>query len=245
MVRRSVLLLVCIASSFSALPLFAAPAEQVRFFQLVASGDANRLMRDMESDLQAEIDAPVLAAWMAALNERLGRVTEIKLNGASRKLSTRGILVSTSCDITFQRGKASSELTTLNGKVIGFNVASKQMANFFQGPTSTDLYEEQAKEFINRFLAGEAQAAHDLCHKALQDVVPLPQLQEMMTVVTPKVGNPTQVSLIDTRTEITDTANKLFLDFDVIGDAGNAQCQITIEFVGLKGHLLGFNFQFK
>ena len=42
--------------------------------------------------------------------------------------------------------------------------------------------------------------------------------------------------------EITDDADNLILQFEVTGDEGTVSCEIKIEFVGLKGHLLGFEF---
>jgi hypothetical protein len=234
-------LLGVLALSFST-SLLAAPAAQVQFFEHIASGDIRQLMSVMDAKLRGEFDAPVLDAWMVAFNERLGSVQTIRLTGWSQTATPQGTLVETSCDVTCQRGSAKSDLTVLNGKILAFNVKSEQMAGFFQGPTSTDRYEDLSKRFIRHFLAENVEAAHALCHQALQDVVPREQLQEMMTLVVPRVGPLDEISLQASRMDITDEADNLILEFEVVGSAGSVTCEITIEFVGLKGHLLGFNF---
>ncbi len=227
----------------SSVQLLAAPSAQSHFFDVVATGDVSRVMSLMDESLQAQVDAPVLDAWIDAFNERLGPVTDLKTTGWTRKLSTNGIIAETSCDVTCQRGVAKSTLTFLNSKLIAFQINSEQLANFFEGPTSTDLYEELSNDFISKFLVGEADAAYALCHKGLQDVVSLDQLKEMINIVKPHVGQLSGTELTQSRMESTDTANKLILDFQIVGNEGNASCKMTIEFVGLKGHLLGFRFK--
>ena len=222
--------------------LFAKPTAQIDFFNKVAAGDADKLLQTMDPALQAELDAPVLGAWMKAFNERLGSVTKIQLVGVSRQAAAEGMLVATNCKITCELGTAESELTHLNGKLIGFNVQSKQMANFFEGPTSVDLYEQLGASFIRDFLANQAETAHARCHPALQKVVSLEQLREMIDLVAPEVGEAKSIVLLESRMKITDEADKLFLDFDVQGEQEKITVEITIEFVGLKGHLLGFDF---
>jgi hypothetical protein len=244
MARRSALLVFCLTllSSASA-QLLAAPAGQSHFFELVASGDASRVMSEMDANLQAEVDEPVLAAWMAAFNERLGPVTNLKLTGSTRRLGTNGLIAETSCEVTCQRGTAKSRLTVLHGKLIAFQVTSKKLANFFKGPTSTDIYEELGRDFLRKFLSGQADAAYALCHKGLQDIISLEQLKDMMPLVKPHIGQPTRFELTESRMEITDDADNLILNFNVTGNEGTVSCKITIEFVGLRGHLLGFKFR--
>ncbi len=144
----------------------APPAAQVQFFEYIATDDVTQLMSVMDEELKAEIDAPVLDAWLHAFNERLGHVNEMKLTGWTRNDTANGLIVETHCDVACQRGNADSTLTVRNGKVIGFHVKSEQMANFFEGPTSTGIYEELGENFINKLLEGDVATAHELCHPA-------------------------------------------------------------------------------
>ncbi len=43
--------------------------------------------------------------------------------------------------------------------------------------------------------------------------------------------------------ELSEDAQNMILEFQVAGSEQTVNCEITIEFVGLKGHLLGFHFQ--
>ena len=66
-----------------------------------------------------------------------------------------------------------------------------------------------------------------------------------MPLVKPHIGQPTRFELSESRMEITDDADNLILNFNVTGNEGTVSCKITIEFVGLRGHLLGFAFRLR
>jgi hypothetical protein len=198
----------------------------------------------MRPELLVEIDEPVFLAWMSAFNERLGQVQSIKHTGLELKQTENGSMRTTTATVTFEKGTASSSLTALEGKLIAFNVTSDELGtDWFKGPASTELYQELGRNFIERFLKGQTDDAYAMCHEALQEVIDRDSFQQMIDIVRNEDGALKSVTYKDSRMDITEDGQNLLLNFDLVTEKGTGTCEIKVQFVGLKGHLLGFEFE--
>ncbi|MBX3440520.1 MAG: hypothetical protein KF861_23725 [Planctomycetaceae bacterium] len=238
-------LLMAVVACLLAIPYSAQADMQDDFFRAIQSGEIKQTIDHMRPELVKEIDQPVFQAWMNAINERLGGMQSIKPTGLEIKQTPNGTMRTTSAMITFDKGTASSSLTTLGGKLIAFNITSDQLGDdWFQGPTSTDLYQQLGRTFIERFLKGETDEAYAMCHEALQEVIDRDAFQQMINIVQGESGALKSVTFRESKMDITeDDGQNLMLNFDIVSEKGTATCEIKVQFVGMKGHLLGFQFE--
>ena len=214
------------------------------FFRALNSGNTNQLTQMMRPELLEQVDVPVLDVWMQAMNERLGNVREVKQTSISNENTLTMRIQSTEAVIEFEQGNATSVMQTVNDKLIKFNVASEQLGDdWFQGPNDTQVYQELGTDFITRFLNGQTDEAYAMCHPALQEAVDAEAFARMVKQIRGSAGSLQEVTFKQSRMEITDDAQNLLLDFDITGEKATGTCEITIQFVGLKGHLLGFDFE--
>lgn len=214
------------------------------FFEAIQSGQIEQVMAQMRPELLVEVDPPVLAAWMTALNERVGSLQSIKYTGIELKQTEDGSFRTTTAIVTFEKGSATSVLTAIDDRLIAFQVTSDQLGNdWFQGPSSIDLYESRGRTFIEQFMTGKTDEAYAMCHPALQDVIDRESFQQMVNILHERHGGPTSVTLKDSSMKIDDERQELTLNFDIVGERGTGVCEITVQFAGMKGHLLGFNFR--
>lgn len=214
-----------------------------QFFAAIDRGDVDAVLAMLHPSARQLTDAPVLHAWIDAINTRLGDHEQIQILTRDRQQRTTGTLEQTRAEVTFQRGTAESECSLLDGKIIAFSVTSSQMANWFEGPTTVDPYDEVAQAFIRKFLAGRAAPAHDLMHPALQQKISPDQLQTMIDAVTAKAGPLQRLTLQDHRFSTDGSAPALFLTYAVECEQATATCEMEFQFARMQGHLLGFRFQ--
>ncbi len=221
----------------------AAPKPQADFFQHVGKSDLAKLFEMMDPSLRQEIDEPMLAAWVEAFNARLGAVQQIERKGWSKKLAANGLIEESQCDVTCANGKAQSKLAVLNGKLISFDITSEKLDGWFEGPATTTIYETRGDTFVRDALTGDLDKAYATCHQALQAVVSAEEFAEMVKSVKDKIGTLKQVELQGVRFDRTESNGDLLVEYRVVGEKDATTCELKMQFVGLKGHLLGFNFQ--
>lgn len=217
---------------------------QQDFFKAVQSGKVQQLTKQMRSELLVEVDEPVLAAWMNAINEKLGSVKSIQQTGFANEGGLTDRTKTSDATIQFEHGTATSSLKTMNGKLIGFNVTSAELGDdWFKGPTDTKLYEEMGRTFIKRFLAGQTDDAYAMCHPALQEVISVESFVEMSRAVRENAGTLKSATFKSSRMDLSDGGQTLLLNFDINCEEATGTCEIKVQFVGMKGHLLGYDFE--
>jgi hypothetical protein len=222
----------------------AVPSEQEAFFQQVNQGTASGLLGKMRSDLRLKVDEPVLAAWMQAFNDRLGQIEEITLNSFVVRQSTDGGLYRKSvCTVQCISGVARSEITTVDGQIVSFQVDSDQLQDWFEGPASTGLYERTGQKFIEQLLSDDPASAYALCHPALQQAIELDDFTAIGRSVRSGTGPVRETKMAAHRMESDAGSGSLFLDFTVAGEHGTKACEIEFQFANLQGHLVGFAFR--
>ena len=239
---RSSLLLLAVGL----LPATAARAEgnpHQQFFAGVASGEVSQLKGLMDPALTSQIDDPILQVWMQALNERLGKLTAVNETNRSSKQTFTAEIVETTAEIRCENGTATSHLTTANGKLIAFNVQSDRMeTDWFQGPAQTDLYTNLGAELIRKIMAAEADAAYDMMHEAVHEAMDRENFRELVGRLSANGGELQTAKMISSEMQITDVSQMLVLNYEVTCTRASGTCEVKVQFIGLKGHLMGFNF---
>jgi hypothetical protein len=220
-----------------------AAGHQDEFFKAIGSGKADAATKLMHPALVEEVDEPVLGAWIDAINEKLGPVTEIRQTGISQEASLTQRKIETTAAVQFERGSANSSLTTLNGKIVAFNVESEQLGDWFRGPKGIGVYQQRGKAFIVRFFNGEIDDAHAMFHDELKKAVSKEDLARMSEQVRANAGALKSATFKDSRYSADENTQTLLVNFDIACENATGVCEIKIQFVGMKGHLLGFNFQ--
>ena len=217
---------------------------QEDFFKAVQSGKAKELTQQMRPELLVEIDVPVLTAWMNAINDRLGPFKSIQQTGTTSEGGLTNPIKTSEATIQFERGTASSTLKTMGGKLIGFNVTSNELGDdWFKGPTETKLYEELGQTFIKRFLGGQTDEAYAMCHPALQQAIDAEAFEQMSQQIRGNAGALKSTTFTDSHMDISDDGQYLLLNYDINCAEATGTCEIKIQFVGMKGHLLGYDFE--
>lgn len=218
-------------------------ALQEEFFQAVGSGKSDQVLALCDPALREQIDEPVLVAWIAAVNDRLGPYQGLRKTDfdTSSKLVDGATLTESKGTVDFQKGSARSELFFRDGLLVKFSVESDQLRDkWFQGPASNDLYRERGKQFLTHLAAGEADKARAMMHEALQEAMPLDKLQASLAALREKTGALKSIAWVKDEFEDKDGQRlKVFYraEFEKRPMAGDVQ----FRFVGLKGHILAFD----
>src|SRR5690606_254294 len=100
--------IVLVAAAFALSAAAAARAEVTpqTFFEAAATGEPARVQSLRSPALAAEVDEPVLEAWMQAINDRLGRVTAITAAESPAPSTSAGDTTRTTARVQFERGTA-------------------------------------------------------------------------------------------------------------------------------------------
>ncbi len=216
---------------------------QKEFFEAVMSGDSKRVTAMFDPALAEEVDEPVLAAWMKAFKDTVGGYDKMSPMDFSVNTNIRNGVKVTECSGTakFQKGKAHSELTYRNGKLTRFNVKPENMREdwFAAGPTDTKLYRQRGEALLRMVASGKAEDAHAMMHASLRKEVSLDKLKQMQATVAETFGAVRGMKF--EREEFNGQAGKLRVRFSVECEKAPAAGDVLFEFVGLKGHILGFN----
>src|SRR5262249_11204166 len=123
---------------------------QEKFFTTVISGDPEQVLALCDPQLQEEIDAPVLGAWMNAVRKQLGPYRGLSAANFNTNMNStpQGTIITSKGTVNFEHGDAHSELAYRNSLLTSFSIESDKLGDWFQGPTSTELYRGRGEHFI-------------------------------------------------------------------------------------------------
>ena len=213
------------------------------FFEAVASGNPDNVIAMLDQDVQSDLDAPVLAEWMKAVNERLGKYQGLSSTGFRTHFATvNGENTTTSSGtVLFERGEATSEIVYVDGKIVKFKIDSPLLdEKWFEGPSSSELYFDRAARFYQQFADKELDAAYESMHEALQDEVTPQSFAEMRTAVESIAGDIDQIAVVGA--EFTDGDSQMLqVQLKLHGLNSDLNATADYQFVGLKGVLNGFH----
>lgn len=217
---------------------------QEAFFKAVGSGQPRQVIELLDPRTTEEIDEPVLAAWMEQVNKNLGAYKGLSTTDFSTSTETSNGVTRTSSKgtLNFEKGQAQSELVYQDDKIIKFHVQSPQIGdNWFKGPADATLYRQRAKAFLSALGEGKAKTAFDMMHPNLQKEMPLEKLTELSAAIAKALGTVTAVPCKSDTFGIVDGEQALTLLCEIQGANGILDARVRFKFIGLRGHLLGFN----
>ncbi len=216
---------------------------EVDFFRAVADGQGDQAMEMMHPELKKLVDAPVLAAWSNAWKQRLGGFHSLKRTSTNYRLSLTGVEHRFESSVEFAEGKGNASLTIFNDTIVAFSLDSDALGNWFQGPTSINLYRERAERFLKSFFDKPADETRTLMHEALVKACENQKLESIMELVHSNGGQLQHAQLRSHKMQIADNDQRLILVFDLQCEKTNGECVIEFQFIGMKGHLMSFNFR--
>jgi len=214
---------------------------QKQFFAKVEAGQVALLMQDMHPALKDQIDEPVMSALVDAINTKLGRLVGVTQTSFKSEVTADGTRVESEATIEFEHGSATSNLVTVDGFLVAFDVTSDHLIDWFEGPATTEIYERLGQTFLTELLSGNASVAHSLCHPNLQKVASAEQLVQMSATIHQKIGNCEAINMLSAVTKQGTNGVELTITFEITTDRLTTSAEVSVAFEGMKGELLGFD----
>lgn len=220
-------------------------AAQDKFFLAVVSGDPQQVLAMSDPELQSEVDAPVLAAWMKAVKTNLGAYkglsnTDFHTNSSS----TGGVTtIESKGTVNFEHGDATSEVTFRNDKLVGFHIKSDKLkGDWYQGIDDGKLYRERGEEFIRRFFAKDGAAAVGLMDDDLKKNSPLEKLQPILEESFAENGPLKSVTFHEEKFWDDEGSRMLTVAYKIATEKKEFTGELQYKFAALRGSLIGFEF---
>ena len=213
------------------------------FFEAVASGEPARVLEMLDEELHSEIDAPVLAEWMKAVNEKLGKFQGISPDAFNTKVASKNgtTFITSSVTVLFEHGEATSEIIYAGDKIVGFDIESPRLdGNWFNGLSNWRLYFDKASEFYQQFADKNLDEAYASMHEGLQEELTLEEFTKMQSDVKNMIGDIEKIELLG-GTFIESDTQKFQVELRLHGPDGEMTATSDYHFAGLKGVLTGFN----
>ena len=215
------------------------------FFDEIATGKTEGLVNMMDPALQALVDEPVLDTLVKAINSNLGAVTSIEIEEPNTEVPTESEngAEELSAKIKFKKGEADARLSLQDGKLMAFNVSSKSLIDWLKKPDDISVYVNGSEQFIKLFMANSGDDAYKMLHPELKKVVSREQFQKMIEQVRAANGELEQVTFESDRWENSKGIGTLNLLYELKCKEKNAACEMKIQFLGMQGQILGFQFK--
>ncbi len=213
-----------------------------KFATFCGKSETEPIYELMIPELKDLVDQPILSKFTAKVKTNLGEFQSV-VNVENIQISEDQKSAQADVVAKFAEGEATVKLNLLADKIQGFEVVSDRMENWFDGLDSTDFYQRQGSTFIRHFMNGKADKVFEMCHPALQEIVAEGKLGAMIDRVRVDMGALKAVKFTNATQEITEETQKVILEFRVECEKANTNCEITIQLIGMKGHLIGFNFE--
>jgi len=219
-------------------------AVQEDFFTAVLSGEPAKVKALFHPELAAQVDDPVLAAWMGAVKTHLGAfhgLAASNFNTSMKKVNGREEVLSAGT-IKFDKGEAKSKLRLVDGKIVAWEVTSEALpANWMTHLDDTALYEQRAKTFLTTILTGDAPAALALMHEKLRAKFDATTFAQGMQRLQARFG---AIQSMDVRERTFDAGppQQLRLRVEVTCAKEKAIGLVRFVFQGMTAHVVGFEF---
>ncbi|MBI4558629.1 MAG: hypothetical protein HY706_13700 [Candidatus Hydrogenedentes bacterium] len=212
--------------------------QQEEFFAAVYSGNPKQLVALFDPALQAEVDEPVLAEWMKAMQSELGAPAGLSAVGfdTSKRIEGGSSFTESKGTVKFEKGEATSELVLRDGKIVKFNVRSERLGNWFRQLADTAMYRDTGRRCLELMISGQEAEAHAMMHPNLQQVLPLEKVQATMAGLGPELG-PLENVTFETEEFRPGEEPILAVSYIIQCEKKKMQGNLKFEFVGLKGHL--------
>jgi hypothetical protein len=174
------------------------PAEQAqqlephaqKFAEGLEAQDAAQMIAALDESVRSRVDAPVLAAWLAAVSAKQGKLD--KLSSIKHQITYQGGRRSMGSEIAcaHEKGEVVWQLTYQGEPaeaVTGFTVDAQHLAGWRQQLDAT-VYKQRGKEFLDKWFAGEIDAAYAMMGGSLQEAAPPEKLMALRETVLASTG---------------------------------------------------------
>ena len=245
MCNSFVLSVVVIVGCASGLVRGASPDSEIEtaFYESVGRGDAKAAYKLMHPALQELIDLPVLEAWSIAARDNLGDYTSKTQTKFKSSRQLTGVKTDVESELVFENGTGTASMRIFDGRLVAFELQSDQLVNWFQGPSTIDIYSEKAEAFLSAFFNRNSERARSLMHDALKKEVADDKLETMIQGITDNAGSLESASLKSNRMSIEEDRQVLVLLYTIECEQASGECEMEIQFIGMQGHLISFNFR--
>ncbi|MEW6358996.1 MAG: hypothetical protein AB1696_21870 [Planctomycetota bacterium] len=217
--------------------------QQEEFFAAVLSGDPAKVTAMLHPAFSNLLDEPVLQLWMNGVKEGLGEYKGLSATNfnASTNKTDKGWLTESKGTVNFEKGTAESELQMLDGKITMFKVDSDKIdpKKWFAAAPKSPFYHERGKNFLTLLLTDKVNDAFAMMHESLQQAMPLDKLNQAMPSVKERFGGLKSIEFASEEFTPGDSP-KLKVLYKVLCEKGETTGYVTFQFIGLKGHILGF-----
>lgn len=217
-------------------------AHQEEFFAAVGTGDVQKVTALLCPQLQAKIDEPLLAAWIAAVNANLGRYQGLSKSdfNTSTSYTEAGKRVESKGTVEFAKGSAHSELVYVDGKIVEFSLAKVAFPDDWQRPAAqSELYRDRGRKLLEQLLSDRVDAAFETMHEALQRAAPREKLAAMAEQFKATNGAVKTIHYAAFRFDPAGE-HQLKLYYKIDTADGDRVGEVEFQFVGLKAELIGF-----
>ncbi len=244
--------LTCVLAIVTTVTAFAGPGQmtgqqlQDAFESAIQSGKASNVIQMLTVEIRSEVDEPVLQRLLEQIDTKLGRVQSRTQTSLRSSVNGKNRIIESIAEVTFEKGSATIDLNSVDGRLTGFNVSSKRLVSWLDRPSSNGLYERMGSDFIRTLLMSDISTAFDMMHPVLQKQLGREDFAAMAEAArgTIDADNGLEISVNNSRMlEGKDGATPtMLIDFDLVDGDLTGTCEIKIQFVGMRGHLLGFHF---
>lgn len=218
-------------------------AQQKKFFDVVAAGDAAKFIDMMDAKAVGQIDPPVVKMWMDWVNEKLGgykglAATEFNTN---KKMTGEGTLVISEGRAEFEKGEAQVKLSLLNDKIVSFEVTSDALkGNWFKLPLKGPFYRDRAKKFIKHLIDLEIETALDITHKELRKQLTIEQCKSAIAPLVEEGESLESITVVNE--EFIDGKEDKSLKIGMMCQFKNGKmlAYVRFDFDSVRAHLMAF-----
>ncbi|HDZ21878.1 hypothetical protein LCGC14_0226080 [marine sediment metagenome] len=217
---------------------------QRAFFKAVGSGDPDKVLALLTAEARDDIDRPVLAAWMAAIQTRLGKFIDVSADGLLvKRTDVNGSQrIDTRANVNFEKGAARSHVVFRDGKIDSFEVTSERLGNdWFTGLADTQLYRQRGQQLLTYLLKDRPGDAYVMMHPNLQRNLPIDQLGLMIAATIGQRGRLKSVSYAKEIFSADKDGPSLTVYYSVACENNTRQGYVQFRFANLKGHVVRFD----
>ncbi len=218
------------------------------FFDHVNTEAPESFGKYMHASLLNEADPEMVSQFFKELLKQHGSFQGLNMNGMNFSDKTSGgeRVQEYKGTFRFERKEIPLEISFLNGQLLAFTILDEAVAQQLVQATKKvpagpkTKYEKQTEQFWRLCLGGQPQAAFDMLNIALQKQFGQDKFNELFNGITAKQGKVQEVKFLSWRPKEPNGSKALFFfNVDFSGQK-NVLAHSTVEFVGFKGHLVGF-----
>lgn len=219
----------------------AGESAQEDFFKAVLSGEPAQVQALFHPDMATQVDEPVLAAWMQAVELHLGAFkgmsgshfnTSVNYKNGKKVVESKGT-------VKFERGDATSNLKYIDDKIVAWEVQSDAMpANWFTKLDEVSLYDTSARTLLTALMKGEEEAALALMHENLRKKFAPGSLAQSLAGVVERHGELEGIEALPTEF-VAGPPAELLLRYTLRGSKGSLPALVRFRIEGMRMHLLG------